>query len=34
MKGCTMSYEMAIKVLSSDSATKAEVEEALEVIGA
>ena len=29
-----MSYEMAIIVLSSNSATKAEVEEALEVIGA
>lgn len=29
-----MSYEMAITVLSSNSATKAEVEEALEVIGA
>ena len=29
-----MSYEMAITVLASDTATKAEVEEALEVIGA
>lgn len=29
-----MSYEMAITILASDTATKAEVEEALEVIGA